>query len=153
LITPKIIYTRPFRRNLQIGSYKTMINSNGKSIVVVDDEWDIVNQIKRFLEAMDGLKVYAFTDPFAAIDYFNSDCKDRHIVISDIRMPGMNGFEFIRKVREIIPTIKVLLMSAFQVNSVELSEDLRGNKIQAFIQKPIALDELGNIVQAQLKTK
>ena len=52
-----------------------MINSNGKSIVVVDDEWDIVNQIKRFLESMDGLKVYAFTDPFAALDYFNSDCK------------------------------------------------------------------------------
>jgi DNA-binding NtrC family response regulator len=111
------------------------------------------NQIKRFLEAMDGLKVYAFTDPFAALDYFNSDCKDRHIVISDIRMSGMNGFEFVRKVREIIPTIKVLLMSAFEVNSTELSKDLRGNKIQTFIQKPIALDELGNIVQAQLKTK
>jgi two-component SAPR family response regulator len=66
-------------------------------------------------------------------------------------MPGMNGSEFVRKVREIIPTIKVLLMSAFEVNSVELSEDLRGNKIDAFIQKPITLDELGNIVQAQLK--
>jgi PleD family two-component response regulator len=78
MITPKFIYIRPFRRNLQIGSYKTMINSNGKSIVVVDDERDIVNQIKRFLEAMDGLKVYAFTDPFAALDYFNSYCKDRH---------------------------------------------------------------------------
>jgi two-component SAPR family response regulator len=68
-------------------------------------------------------------------------------------MPGMNGFEFVRKVREIIPTIKVFLMSAFAVNSTELSGDLRGNKIQAFIQKPIALDELSNIVQAQLKTK
>jgi DNA-binding NtrC family response regulator len=150
---PQIYLYSTFRRNLQIGSYKTMINSNGKSIVVVDDEWDIVNQIKRFLEAMDGLKVYAFTDPFAALDYFNSYCKDRHIVISGIRMPGMNGFEFVRKVREIIPTIKVLLMSAFEVNSTELSKDLRGNKIQAFIQKPIALDELGNIIQAQLKTK
>ncbi len=64
---PQIYLYSTFRRNLQIGSYKTMINSNGKSIVVVDDEWDIVNQIKRFLEAMDGLKVYAFTDPFAAL--------------------------------------------------------------------------------------
>jgi hypothetical protein len=39
-----------------------MITSNDKSIVVVDDEPDIVNQIKRSLEAMDGLKVYTFTD-------------------------------------------------------------------------------------------
>jgi hypothetical protein len=46
-------------------------------------------------------------------------------------------------VREIVPTIKVMLMSAFEINSAELSEDLRGNKIQALIQKPIALDELG----------
>ena len=44
-----------------------MITSNGKSIVVVDDERDIVNQIKRSLESMDGLKVYAYTDPFAAL--------------------------------------------------------------------------------------
>ena len=41
-------------------------------------------------------------------------------------------------------------MSAFEINSVELSEGLRGHKILSFIQKPIALDELGNIVQAQL---
>jgi DNA-binding response OmpR family regulator len=48
-----------------------MITLNDKSIVVVDDERDIVNQIKRFLEAMDGFKVYTFTDPFAALEHFN----------------------------------------------------------------------------------
>ena len=41
-----------------------MITSNGKSMVVVDDERDIVNQIQRSLEDMDGLKVYTFTDLF-----------------------------------------------------------------------------------------
>jgi DNA-binding response OmpR family regulator len=46
-----------------------MITSNDKSIVVVDDERDIVNQIKRFLEAIDGLKVYTFTDPSAALEF------------------------------------------------------------------------------------
>ncbi|MBV9178401.1 MAG: response regulator [Nitrososphaeraceae archaeon] len=69
-----------------------MITSNAKSIVVVVDERDIVNQIRRSLEAMDGLKVYTFTDPFAALEHFNSCCKDHHILISDIRMPGMNGY-------------------------------------------------------------
>ena len=40
-------------------------NFKCKSMVAVDDECYIVNQIKRSLEAMDGLKVYTFTDPFA----------------------------------------------------------------------------------------
>jgi DNA-binding NtrC family response regulator len=125
---------------------------NQSMIQVVDDEFDIVNVIKLYLQGK-GFNVFGFTDPLLALEHFRINCKNYMLIISDIRMPGMNGFEFIRKVREIIPTIKVLLMSAFEVNSVELSEDLRGNKIQAFIQKPIALDELGNIVQAQLKTK
>jgi DNA-binding NtrC family response regulator len=126
--------------------------SDQSMIQVVDDEFDIVNVIKLYLQGK-GFNVFGFTDPLLALEHFRINCKNYMLIISDIRMPGMNGFEFIRKVREIIPTIKVLLMSAFEVNSVELSEDLRGNKIQAFIQKPIALDELGNIVQAQLKTK
>ena len=124
--------------------------SDQRMIQVVDDEFDIVNVIKLYLQEK-GLNVFGFTDPLLALEHFRINCKNYMLIISDIRMPGMNGFEFVRKVREIIPTIKVLLMSAFEVNSVELSEDLRGNKIQAFIQKPIALDELGNIVQAQLK--
>jgi DNA-binding NtrC family response regulator len=126
--------------------------SDQSMIQVVDDEFDIVNVIKLYLQGK-GFNVFGFTDPLLALEHFRINCKNYMLIISDIRMPGMNGFEFIRKVREIIPTIKVLLMSAFEVNSVELSEDLRGNNIQAFIQKPIALDELGNIVQAQLKTK
>jgi DNA-binding NtrC family response regulator len=95
-----------------------MINSNGKSIVVVDDERDIVNQIKRFLEAMDGFKVYTFTDPFAALEHFNSDCKGSHIVISDIRMPGMNGYEFVKQVKKIDPQVKIILMSSFERSDI-----------------------------------
>jgi DNA-binding NtrC family response regulator len=124
--------------------------SDQRMIQVVDDEFDIVNVIKLYLQEK-GLNVFGFTDPLLALEHFRINCKNYMLIISDIRMPGMNGFEFVRKVREIIPTIKVMLMSAFEVNSTELSEDLGGNKIQAFIQKPIALDELGNIVQAQLK--
>jgi DNA-binding NtrC family response regulator len=123
-----------------------MITSNGKSIVVVDDEWDIVNQIKRSLEAIDGLKVYTFTDPFAALEHFSSDCKDHHIVIADIRMPGMNGYEFVKQVKKINPQVKIMLMSSFEIDDNNLLDVLPDVKIDTFLQKPFSLDTLTNIV-------
>ena len=119
------------------------------SILVLDDEFDIINPIKHSLERI-GLHVYAFTDPSLALEHFRINCKDYILVISDIRMPGMNGFEFIRKVREISPAIKILLMSAFEINSTELSVGLGGDKIQGFIQKPISLHELNMVVQKHI---
>jgi len=124
--------------------------SDQRMIQVVDDEFDIVNVIKLYLQEK-GLNVFGFTDPQLALEHFRINYKSYSLIISDIRMPGMNGFEFVGKIKEICPAVKVLLMSAFEINSTELSAGLRENIIQGFIQKPIALDELGNIVQRQLK--
>jgi two-component system NtrC family response regulator len=126
--------------------------TNQMMIQVVDDELDILTVIKLYLQKV-GLNVFGFTDPNLALEHFRINCKDYILVVSDIRMPGMNGFEFVRKVREISPAIKVLLMSAFEVNSTELSIGLGGTKIEGFIQKPISLRKLSSIVQKQLEIK
>ena len=126
--------------------------TNQMMIQVVDDEFDILNVINLYLRQV-GLNVFGFTDPNLALEHFRINCKDYILVVSDIRMPGMNGFEFVRKVREISPAIKVLLMSAFEANSNELSIGLGGAKIEGFIQKPISLRKLSSIVQKQLDIK
>jgi two-component system NtrC family response regulator len=126
--------------------------TNQMMIQVVDDEFDILNVIKLYLRRV-GLNVFGFTDPNLALEHFRINCKDYILVVSDIRMPGMNGFEFVRKVKEISPAIKVLIMSAFEVNSTELSIGLGGAKIEGFIQKPISLRKLNIIVQKQLEIK
>jgi DNA-binding NtrC family response regulator len=123
-----------------------MITSNGKSILVVDDERDIVNQIKRSLEAVDGFKACTFTDPFAALEHFNLGCEDHQIVISDIRMPGMNGYEFVKQIKKINPQVKIILMSSFEINDNELLDVLPDVKISTFLQKPFSLDILRNMV-------
>jgi DNA-binding response OmpR family regulator len=123
-----------------------------RMIQVVDDEFDLVNVIKLYLQGK-GLNVFAFTDPQLTLEHFRINCKRYSLIISDLRMPGINGFEFVRKIREIWPAVKILLMSAFEINSTELSAGLGENKVQGFIQKPIALDELGNIVRTQIKRK
>ena len=119
------------------------------SILVLDDEFDIVNPIKQSMGKI-GLHVYAFTDPFLALEHFRINCKNYNLVISDIRMPGMSGFEFVQKIKEINPAIKVLLMSAFEINSGELSAGLGEAKIEGFIQKPISLHELNNLIQEHI---
>jgi DNA-binding NtrC family response regulator len=150
-------------RNNEVTASKYMFDSSSNHssktkdtintlIQVVDDEFDIVNVIRIYLQGR-GLNALGFTDPLLALEHFKVNCKNYSLVISDIRMPGMNGFEYVRKVRDINPEIKVLLMSAFEINSAELSAGLKGDSIEAFIQKPIPLDDLGSIVQAQLKTK
>ena len=57
------------------------ITSNNKSILVLDDEFDIVTFIKLSLQKY-GYSVSAFTDPFAALEYLNSSFRDCSIVIS-----------------------------------------------------------------------
>ena len=112
--------------------------TNQMIIQVVDDEFDIVNLIKLCLQEI-GLNVVGFTDSSLAFEHFRINSKDCMLVISDIRIPGMNGFEFVRKIREINPVVKVLLMSAFEVNSAELSAGIGEAKIDGFIQKPVSL--------------
>jgi two-component SAPR family response regulator len=148
LITNKLFILNLLDAIYKLGRYKTMITLNGKSIVVVDDERDIVNQIKRSLEAMDGLKVYTFTDPFAALEHLNSGCEDHHdLVISDIRMPGMNGYEFVKQVKKIDPQVKIILMSSFERYDNNLLLDVSPDvKIDTFLQKPFSLDVLTKIV-------
>ena len=113
-----------------------MVLNNG-SIMIVDDEIDIATFMKLSLQKC-GFNVDSFTDPFLALEHLQINSKDYTIVISDIRMPGLNGFEFVRKIREVKPKIKVLLMTAFDINTDVFSEELLATKVNGFIQKPIS---------------
>jgi DNA-binding NtrC family response regulator len=113
--------------------------------LAVDDEHDIVNLIKQSLE-VNGFQVYCFTDALAALEHFNLHPDDYHIVISDIRMPGMNGYEFVKQVKKINPQVKIILMSAFEIVNIEFSNVLPDVKIDAFIKKPFSLKTLRSTV-------
>ena len=122
-------------------------DDNNSSILIVDDEYDIVNLIKRSLE-VNGRRVCAFTDAFVAVNHFNSDVRDHHsIVISDIRMPGMNGYEFVKKTKEIDKKVKTILMSAFEINDREFHNLLPDIKVDAFLQKPFYIQQLNEVVE------
>ena len=132
-------------------SSSSTTNRNNKSILAVDDENAIVDIIKQSLQRQE-FKVCTFTDPFKALAHFNSASKEDYhvIVLSDIRMPGMNGYEFVRKVKECDPKVKVVLMSAFEINEKEFHNLLPDVKVDAFLQKPFSLESLRNIVNEKM---
>ena len=71
-----------------------------KSILVLDDEFDVMNIIKLGLQKKGRFEVYGFTDPALALEHFKANTKQYRLVISDIRMPKMNGYEFVREVKK-----------------------------------------------------
>ena len=68
-------------------------------------------------------------DPLLALEHLKINSKSYELILADIRMPGMNGFELVKKVRSIHPIIKILLMSAFEFDNLELSTILTPIKI------------------------
>ena len=119
-----------------------------KTILVLDDELEIVSLIKHFLQRH-GYHVFGFTNPMLAIEHFILNSRNYSLIICDLRMPTMNGFECVKKMRELVPSIKVILMSAFDINDplyMTLSSSL---KINGFIQKPFSLKEVISIIIKQ----
>jgi len=77
-----------------------------------------VNVIKQGIEKQ-GFTVFAFTHPYLAREHFQINSELYGLVITDLKMPGMNGYEFIKKVKEIKPQVKVFFITAFSINDVE----------------------------------
>jgi DNA-binding NtrC family response regulator len=122
-------------------------------ILIVDDKYDIASLIKISLEKA-GFFISAFTDPIAALEEFRSYPADFDLLISDIRMPGMNGYELVQQVKKIKPDVKILLMSAFEYNSSKYFASGHSHlDIAGFIEKPVRMRELCTVVFTILDSK
>jgi two-component SAPR family response regulator len=62
-------------------------------------------------------------------------------------MPGINGYEFVKKAKEIDKQIKVVLMSAFEINDEEFHNMLTDIKIDGLLQKPFSMGTLNDVIQ------
>ena len=85
--------------------------SNSKSILLVDDEPDIVNLFTDLLNKED-YDVISFTNPLKALEHYKTNFSRYGLVISDILMPGMSGFDLLKDIKKIDATISFFLMSA-----------------------------------------
>lgn len=118
-----------------------MEESVGKNILIVDDEIDLITLLKKGLES-DGFYVGSYNDPLLALHEFRAGIYD--LMLIDIRMPKMNGFEFYHKLRNKDINIRVCFMTAFPLSYEEVKKMLPVESItrQNLIQKPIGIKEL-----------
>ncbi len=112
-------------------------------LLVVDDEPDIVHVLKQGL-LKNGFLVSAFTNPEEALQNFKSNSENYCLMLSDIRMPGLSGIQLARKVKEINPKVKVLLMTSFEIKDNEFSKVFPSTHVDGFVQKPIGIKDLTN---------
>ena len=121
------------------------------SVLVLDDEFDLSMLVKQILRRDNFKNVFAFTDPLLALEHFKINHKDYSLIISDIRMPIMNGFEFVREARKINPKVKILLMTAFEIDDKEFAGVLPNPKIDGLIRKPTSAKQILKTVSSIVK--
>jgi DNA-binding NtrC family response regulator len=113
-----------------------------KAIVIIDDEADVVNLFSEALK-LNSFKVCAFTNPLEALNNIEKNPEDYGLVISDFKMPVMDGNELCTKLTNINPNLKVILMSAYS--------DIKYNKEKfLFVNKPVSITRLIELAQKHL---
>ncbi|HKG72538.1 MAG TPA: response regulator [Nitrososphaeraceae archaeon] len=111
-------------------------------LLVVDDDPDTILALKIGLTDY-GFLVDAFTNPEEALQKFKSNPKNYSLVMSDSGMPALSGIQLAKKVKEINPNVKVLLLTGFGLRGMEFSTaSASTGVVDGFVQKPIATTKL-----------
>jgi two-component system, OmpR family, response regulator ChvI len=112
-----------------------------KRVMLVEDEDDIVMLFEMILGSDAGLKLDSFTEPFAALNNFISGSYD--LIMIDVTMPKMNGFELYHEIRKLDDKVKVCFLTAGDMYDEEVrKESFPELDINCFIRKPIANQDL-----------
>jgi DNA-binding response OmpR family regulator len=94
-------------------------------------------------------EVYTYNDPILALSEFKPNFYD--LMLIDINMPDLNGFELCERILELDINIKVCFVSAVEINDKALREVYPKISIGCFIQKPVTIDYLVKRVNAELE--
>jgi len=119
-------------------------------ISIVDDDPDIIMLFREALKSISGITIFTFTDPILALEHFQVNEYAYVLVLSDFKMPGLNGMEFLKKIKELNSFVRTILMTAFQIEDKIFREYTKKKIINAFLQKPIGIHDLLKEVNTQL---
>ena len=116
-------------------------------ILVVDDEQSVLTLL-RYLLKENGYEICEAANGLAALKLFETQFFD--LIITDVRMPCMDGMSFLREVKSLEPTTPVIILTAY--DSVEVAVQAVENGAAIYLTKPFKGDELLNIIKRVLAT-
>ena len=121
-----------------------------RGILVVDDNNAVLNSIKELLE-LHGYRVYAQTNVSSALDFLNSSKDKINLIISDIKMPGQNGFEFYSQLQGSEDNKQLPFIALSVVNSYDEIKKAKELGIDDFVTKPFIPQDLLASVKGKIK--
>jgi len=124
-------------------------NSGNNRLLLVDDEPDIIFTFKKGLEA-NGFVVDAFIDPVLALSNFKPGVYG--LLLLDVKMPQINGFELYEKIKKIDSKVKACFITAHEVYYESLREIFPTMDLDCYV-KPIEIEDLVNHIKAELASK
>ncbi len=131
LFEPVIVETKP--------------KTETRKVLIVDDD-DLVRETLRFVLEDEGYDVTAVGNGFDALYQLQNGNYD--IVLSDIFMPGMNGFDLLRQIREKAPDVPVILITGY--GNIEMAREALKQGATDFITKPYNIQEISILIERNL---
>jgi DNA-binding NtrC family response regulator len=118
--------------------------TNKKIVSIVDDEIDVTELFHEALcNNIDGITVVTFNDPVLALEHFTDNKENYALVISDLRMPNLNGLELLKKIKKLNEKVRTTLISAYDIeNNVVFQHYAQLGIIDSFIPKPVTINQL-----------
>jgi DNA-binding response OmpR family regulator len=126
-----------------------------KRLLIVDDDKDITVTFKAAIEESNNqsdakrrIEVHAYNNPVTALSEFKPNFYD--LLLVDIKMPDMNGFELCEKILAMDINVRVCFMSSGEINREALREIYPSLSVGCFIRKPVAIDYLVKRIRSEL---
>jgi two-component system NtrC family response regulator len=118
-----------------------------ESILIVDDEKNYLVVLEALLNS-EGYEIIGMDDPIKALRFIADS--DLDLVITDMKMPGMDGMELLEKTKQLKPDLPVIMMTAH--GTIEMAVEAMKKKAYHYITKPFQNEELKLTIQKALET-
>ena len=130
----------------------TFLSTKNKIVSIVDDEIDITDLYQDALVGIFGISIVSFNDSVITLEHFNGNKDNYALVMTDLRMPSLNGLELLKKVKKLNPNVRTILISAYEVeNDVIFQQYMKEGIIDSFIEKPVTISRLCQIVRDEFE--
>jgi DNA-binding NtrC family response regulator len=125
---------------------------DNKVISVVSKEPNDAELFQNVLSTIEGINIVKFTDAVEALDHLKLNGKNYAVMVSDLRMPVINGIQLLKTVKDLNPYARTILVTGQETHHSLLKVYDKTRIVNKFLRKPIDLDGLFSEVNEQIKS-